>query len=37
MAKAFLVEQRLRAHRADGEPVTEQTGTFAAWWIRDPA
>jgi hypothetical protein len=37
MAKAFLVEQRLRAHRADGAPVTEQTGACEALWIRYPA
>ena len=30
MAKAFLVEQRLRAYRADGAPVTEQTGALEA-------
>ena len=37
MAQAFLMEQRLRAHRADGEPVTEHTGAFEAVWIRYPA
>src|SRR2546430_14109685 len=37
MAKAFLVEHRLRAHRADGAPVLEPTGACAAVWIRYPA
>jgi hypothetical protein len=37
MAQACLVEQRLRAHRADGEPVTAPTGACAAMWIRFPA
>ena len=37
MAKAFLVEHRLRAHRADGAPVTEPTSAFAALWLRYPA
>ena len=37
MAQACLVAQRLRAHRADGAPVTEQTGACAAVWIRYPA
>jgi hypothetical protein len=37
MAKAFLVEQRLRAYRADGAPVTEQTGALEALWLRYPA
>ena len=33
MAKACLVAQRLRAHRADGAPVPEQTGACTAVWI----
>ena len=37
MAKAFLVEQRLRVYGADGAPVTEPTGAFAALWLRYPA
>jgi hypothetical protein len=37
MAQTCLVAQRLRAHRADGEPVTEHTGACAAVWIRYPA
>ena len=37
MAQACLVAQRLRAHRADGEPVTEPTGACAAVWICYPA
>jgi hypothetical protein len=37
MAKAFLVAQRLRAHRADGAPVTKQTGAWEALWLRYPA
>jgi hypothetical protein len=30
MAKACLVEQRLRTHRADGAPVAAPTGAWAA-------
>ena len=29
--------ERLRTHRADGAPVTEQTGACEALWIRYPA